>query len=75
MRVDAAAVGLVLGVVVFAFPPPATALARVGELVGQATVIDGDTLEIRGQRIGLHGIDAPESAQRCALDGAAYLCG
>lgn len=45
------------------------------EIIGQATVIDGDTLEIRGRRIRLHGIDAPESAQRCEADGAAYLCG
>jgi endonuclease YncB( thermonuclease family) len=45
------------------------------DVVGQATVIDGDTLEIRGQRIRLHGIDAPESGQRCELDGEAYLCG
>lgn len=45
------------------------------ELVGRASVIDGDTLEIRGMRIRLWGIDAPESAQLCARDGQAWQCG
>ena len=34
-------------------------------LTGVTSVIDGDTLDIHGTRIRLHGIDAPESTQLC----------
>src|SRR5437868_14728126 len=44
-------------------------------LVGQASVIDGDTIEIHGTRIRFSGIDAPESRQLCEANGVSYLCG
>lgn len=45
-------------------------------IIGRASVIDGDTLEIRGTRIRFHGVDAPESAQSCqGSDGREYRCG
>ncbi len=45
-------------------------------LVGVASVIDADTIEIHGARIRLHGIDAPESRQLCLdVAGSAFRCG
>jgi endonuclease YncB( thermonuclease family) len=44
-------------------------------VVGLAVVIDGDTLQLHGQRIRLWGIDAPESRQWCEHEGATYPCG
>ena len=45
-------------------------------ITGVASVTDGDTLEIRGTRIRLHGIDAPESSQHCVRpSGQDWRCG
>jgi len=39
-------------------------------------VIDGDTLEIHGERIRILDVDAPESRQKCeALSGSEWKCG
>jgi endonuclease YncB( thermonuclease family) len=45
------------------------------DVTGTPSVIDGDTLDISGARIRLHGIDAPESRQLCQKDGQSYPCG
>ena len=50
--------------------------ALADDFVGQASVVDGDTLEIHGIRIRLWGIDAPESSQLCrGEDSLQYRCG
>lgn len=57
-----------------AFTLPSPALAR--SVSGTASVIDGDTIEIHGERIRLEAIDAIEDRQRCILpDGRAWRCG
>ncbi len=51
---------------------PVPALA---DITGKPRVIDGDTIEVAGQRIRLHGIDAPESRQHCRRGGECWRCG
>jgi endonuclease YncB( thermonuclease family) len=58
-----------------------TASAASAETIaGRASVVDGDTLEIHGERIRILDIDAPESGQFCfkrlqSLDEGAWPCG
>jgi endonuclease YncB( thermonuclease family) len=53
-------------------PPP----APDGAIIGTASVIDADTLDIRSERIRLVGVDAPESGQKCKdANGALVRCG
>jgi endonuclease YncB( thermonuclease family) len=43
---------------------------------GPATVADGDTIRVNGERVRLIGIDAPELEQSCTdANGAAWSCG
>jgi endonuclease YncB( thermonuclease family) len=50
--------------------------ATARDLVGQVSIVDGDTLDIHDERIRLWGIDAPESTQLCrGRDRRPYRCG
>ena len=37
-------------------------------IIGKAKIIDGDTIHIDKNKIRLHGIDAPETKQKCFID-------
>lgn len=50
--------------------------AEADTLTGSASVVDGDTIEIHGERIRILDIDALESRQICtAQDGSEWRCG
>jgi hypothetical protein len=71
-RLTASARGLLAGIAILAWCGTAVS----DDWVGQASVIDGDTLEIHGIHIRLWGIDAPESSQLCrGEDSLQYRCG
>ncbi len=51
------------------------ALPAHADVVGKATVIDGNTLEVAGERVRLYGIDAPELDQTCRWPNKVISCG
>ncbi len=51
-------------------------VASAATLQGTAKVSDGDTVTVRGAKIRLNGIDAPETDQICLTgSGKNYACG
>lgn len=64
----------VLAVIAHVLQPPPRAPGE--PVIGRARVVDGDSLEIAGVRVRLHGIDAPERDQDCRDGyGQTYSCG
>lgn len=67
---------LALRMGVFACSSVAAPVRADTVVAGIASVIDGDTVELHGERIRLFGIDAPESSQLCEdASGQPYRCG
>jgi len=71
-------IGLSRLILTFALAVTVVAVASISakaDVVGLARIVDGDTLEITGTKIRMHGIDAPESKQSCLANGKTYRCG
>ena len=47
-----------------------------GAALAETRILDADTIDLAGDRVRLHGIDAPETRQACLLpDGREWRCG
>ena len=54
----------------------ATTSASAADVSGRARIVDGDTLDVAGQKIRIEGIDAFESGQSCFdAKGREWACG
>ena len=62
--------GALAAAIVLASEPAAAA-----EVQGKPRILDGDTLEVGGQRLRLYGIEAPARDQVCRRAGQEYACG
>ena len=62
----------VVGLLLLAIVP---GVAAEHTAVGRVSVVDGDTIELHGERIRLAAIDAPESRQTCRRGGDVWPCG
>ncbi len=66
----------VIGLVILSVPLFVQKSNAFERVTGHARVVDGDTIAVNGQKVRLHGIDAPEKAQKCAAaHGLSWACG
>lgn len=69
VRLLSATIAVVLGIL-------GSSVMAAEPILGVASIIDGDTIEIHGEHIRLDAIDAPESHQFCRQsDGTPWRCG
>jgi len=57
--------------IIYSFAPNADSKT----IIGNAKVIDGDTIHIGSNQLRLHGIDAPETNQTCEKKNIEWFCG
>ncbi len=74
-RVQGATVATVVGLLAALGVLPGCSRAASREIAGVASVRDGDSLEIAGQKVRLHGVDAVEGGQTCMREGVSWRCG
>jgi len=70
-RMEICLTALIIAILALSWGSPSVAQ----EYTSIARVIDGDTIEVSGQRIRLHGIDTPEHKQTCKREGEDWCCG
>jgi len=68
-RATAARATILVGALTIATP------LRAGEVAGPADILDGNRLDIGGQRLRLYGVRAPDLDATCVIAGREQACG
>jgi endonuclease YncB( thermonuclease family) len=75
MKFDFSKIVVVAAILLFAGMLWLEDLSFKDEISGRPRVVDGDSLELNGEKIRLIGIDAPELQQKCEKNGQSWGCG